>query len=89
MLGSILLRYMYSLIPLNEKEKYNKSFVFQMSATSWVKRQKELGERRFFYSAENEEALEQWIIYLEFARAKALYDDFVNSYGKISFPIGS
>jgi adenylate cyclase 10 len=33
--------------------------------------------------------LEQWIIYLEFARAKAIYDDFVLSYGKISFPIGA
>jgi len=30
-----------------------------------------------------------WTIYLEFAKAKAIYDDFTNNFGKISFPIGN
>ena len=52
-----------------------------------MKKNKEMGERKFYFSALSEDALEQWIIYLEFAKAKAVYDDFVNTYGKISFPI--
>ena len=31
-------------------------------------------ERKFYFSAENEDKLEQWIIYLEFLKAKAVYD---------------
>lgn len=30
-----------------------------------------------------------WTIYLEFAKTKAVYDDFTNNFGKISFPIGN
>lgn len=32
--------------------------------------------------------MEEWTIYLEFAKAKAIYDEFVNNFGKISFPLG-
>jgi adenylate cyclase 10 len=42
-----------------------------------------LEERRFYFSATTEDILEEWIIYLEFARAKAIYDEFVNNFGKI------
>jgi adenylate cyclase 10 len=45
-------------------------------------------ERKFYFAAKNEDLLEEWIIYLEFTRAKAIYDDFVNNFGKIQFPLG-
>jgi len=48
-----------------------------------------MGERKFYFAASDEESLEQWTIFIEFARAKAIYDEFVNSFGKIQFPIGS
>lgn len=48
-----------------------------------------MGERRFLLNSKNVEDLEMWIIYLEFAKAKAIYDDFTNNYGKISFPLGN
>jgi len=54
-----------------------------------MKKTQEKGERKFFFSVNLFEELEQWTIYLEFAKAKAVYDDFVGHYGKISFPIGS
>lgn len=44
--------------------------------------------RTFFFAAKTEEMLEEWSIYLEFSRAKAIYDEFVNNFGKISFPLG-
>jgi len=60
-----------------------------LSSTIWYKKNKELGDRRFFFNAKNAEELEMWTIYLEFAKAKAIYDDFTNNFGKISFPIGN
>lgn len=48
-----------------------------------------MGERKFLLNCRNIEDLEMWIIYLEFARAKAVYDDFTNNYGKINFPLGN
>jgi adenylate cyclase 10 len=44
--------------------------------------------RKFFFAALSEDQLEEWSIYLEFAKAKAIYDEFVANFGKISFPIG-
>lgn len=46
-------------------------------------------ERKFFFAATDELVLEQWTIFIEFTRAKAIYDEFVNNFGKIQFPIGS
>jgi len=88
-LSVVPLRYIYSIVPLNEKEKYNKNYGFYINASSWVKKNKEMTDRKFYFAANDDDSLEQWIIYLEFARAKAIYDDFVFNYGKISFPIGS
>jgi adenylate cyclase 10 len=34
-------------------------------------------ERKFYFSAETEKQLEEWTIYLEFMKSKALYDEFV------------
>ena len=33
--------------------------------------------RKFFFAANSEDQLEEWSIYLEFAKAKAIYDEFV------------
>lgn len=46
-----------------------------------------MSERKFFFAALDEEALETWTIYLEFAKAKAVYDEFVINFGKVQFPI--
>ena len=47
-----------------------------------------MDERKFYFAAKEENELEEWTIYLEFARAKAIYDEFVRNFGKIQFPIG-
>jgi adenylate cyclase 10 len=51
--------------------------------SSWIKKDKEKGERNFFFAGENEDIMEEWTIYLGFTRAKAIYDEFVQNFGKI------
>ena len=87
-LCSIPLRYVYAVLPLEDTE-YNKLYSFQLSVTGWQKKEREMNERKFYFAAEDEEGLESWMIYIEFAKAKAVYDGFVNSFGKVQFPIGS
>jgi adenylate cyclase 10 len=36
---------------------------------------------------ETEDQLNEWVTYLEFAKAYAVYMDFVNNFGRISFPL--
>ena len=40
-------------------------------------------ERKFYFSATDDDTMEEWTIYLEFTRAKAIYDEFVKNFGKI------
>jgi len=42
-----------------------------------------MNERKFYFAADNEEMLESWTIYIEFAKAKAVYDEFVFQFGRI------
>ncbi|CAD8172324.1 unnamed protein product [Paramecium pentaurelia] len=88
-LCTIPLKGIYSVIPLDVREQGETNFPLSISSTLWYKKNKEMGERRFLLNSKNVEDLEMWIIYLEFAKAKAIYDDFTNNYGKISFPLGN
>lgn len=49
----------------------------------WIKKAKEMEERKFYFAANNEDTMEEWTIYLEFTRSMAIYDHFVNNFGKI------
>lgn len=84
-LSAITLKNLYQVEAVDE---HKKNFVFFITATSWIKKNIDKGGRKFYFATMNIESLEEWIIYLEFAKAKAVYDDFVSHYGKISFPIG-
>lgn len=48
-----------------------------------------MGDSRFLYETKDNEDLQLWTIYLEFAKAKAIYDDFTNNYGKVCFPLSN
>lgn len=58
-----------------------------ITVSNWVKRSLEKNSRTFYFAFESDDELEEWAIYLEFAKAKAIYNDFVDNFGKISFPI--
>lgn len=87
-LGAMLLKNIFNLMPLNEKQQGNKLYAFQVSASSWIKKAREMPIRKFFFAALSEDILEEWSIFLEFAKAKAIYEDFTASFGRISFPLG-
>lgn len=86
-LGAIPLGYIYNIIPLNDKAIGNKQFAFLIAASNWIKKNVDRNQRKFYFAADNYNQLEEWTIYLEFARSKASYDDFVNHFGRIQFPL--
>ena len=45
--------------------------------------------RKVYFALETEDELNEWLTYLEFAKAYAIYMDFVTNFGKISFPLSS
>lgn len=59
-----------------------------IASNNWIKKSVEKNERKFYFAVGNYSELEEWTIYLEFARSQASYDEFVNHFGKIQFPIG-
>ena len=87
-LGVISLKHIFNIFQLNERET-KKEFAFMIYTGSWQKKNKEMGIREFYFAAKSFTELEQWITYIEFIRAKAIYDDFVYSFGKISFPLNN
>ena len=87
-LGSISLKHIYNIMPLDEKV-YKRNNAFIIYTGSWLKKGKEMGIRNFYFSALSTDELEEWKTFIEFVRAKAVYDDFVNTFGKISFPLSS
>ncbi|KRX10829.1 P-loop containing nucleoside triphosphate hydrolase [Pseudocohnilembus persalinus] len=88
-LGYIPLRNIFQINALNENAIGGKQFAFKISTSGWIKKDKLMESRTFYFAAISDMQLEEWSIYLEFARAKAIYDDFVGKFGKISFPIGT
>jgi len=87
-LGVISLKHIFNIFQLNDTET-KKDFAFMIYTGSWQKKNKEMGIREFYFAGKNFEEMEQWITYIEFIRAKAIYDDFVYSFGKISFPLNN
>lgn len=87
-LGVISLKHIFNIFQLNDTET-KKDFAFMIYTGSWQKKNKEMGIREFYFAGKNFEETETWITYIEFIRAKAIYDDFVYSFGKISFPLNN
>jgi len=87
-LGSISLKHIYNIMPLDET-MYKRKNAFIIYTGSWWKKNKEMGIRNFYFSTLTTDELEEWKTYIEFVRAKAIYDDFVNTFGKISFPLSA
>ena len=85
-LGVISLKHIFKIYYLNEKDS-KKPYAFLINTGSWQKKNIDMGIREFYFAAETFNLLEEWTTYIEFLRAKAIYEDFVSSFGKISFPL--
>ena len=86
---TILLKHIYTIEALDENEGYHKHHSFYINCTGWIKKMKEMNERKFYFAADSDENLESWTIYIEFSKAKAVYDEFVSHFGRIQFPLGN
>jgi len=42
-----------------------------------------MNEAKFSLSTNDEDSYETWMIYIEFSKAKAVYEGFVNNFGKV------
>lgn len=85
-IGLISLKQIFSIVFISEKNRN----VFSLQTGSFQTREnKDLGLVQLLFSHQDFDILEEWATYIEFARAKAIYDDFVNTFGKISFPLQS
>ena len=84
-IGSITLKQIFSIAFMSQKNRH----VFLLRTGSFQTPDKDIGLVHLYFSHEDFDILEEWATYIEFARAKAIYDDFVNTFGKISFPLQS
>lgn len=57
-LSLVPLRCIYSIVPLDERERFNKNFAFYVRSSSWVKKAKEMPDRQFFFAAGSDAELE-------------------------------
>lgn len=55
----------------NKKQK-QRQYILIITVANWVKRSLERDSRSFIFSCENEDELEEWSIFLEFAKAKVV-----------------
>lgn len=88
-LAAIWLKHIDKVEAPKEKSELKKEYRFEITVSMWYKKLKEKQRRKFIFKAKNDKDLEEWTIYLDFAKAKAIYDDFVNQFGKIPFPISN
>lgn len=84
--GLISLKQIFSIAFMSEK---NRTVLLLRTGSYQTRDNKDLGLVQMNFAHEEFDVLEEWATYIEFARAKAIYDDFVNTFGKISFPLQS
>lgn len=84
--GLISLKQIFSIAFMSEKKR---TVLLLRTGSYQTRDNKDLGLVHMNFAHEEFDVLEEWATYIEFARAKAIYDDFVNTFGKISFPLQS
>ena len=93
-LGVIYLSAVYHCVPANTKMNtvdINVSFIvfstlYQIGTCAWRKKEQEKeGRREFIFGAKDITERDEWITTMEYLRAKAVYDGFVQKFCNISF----
>ncbi len=59
------------------KKPDHSPYGLRITISNWIKKDKEKETRVFYFASRFEDELEEWAIYLEFAKANAIYLDFV------------
>ncbi|EAR83243.2 PH domain protein (macronuclear) [Tetrahymena thermophila SB210] len=83
-LGAIPLRFIYEVNMLDPKQYGRSDYPFIIKASNWYKKTKQCSKRDFFFTCKTQEQYEEWYIYLNIAKTKALQDEFHREYGKVN-----
>ena len=65
----------------------NKKYVFMVTVTKWIKKEKPKSKRSYIFSVKSMEDLYEWLISLNFLRFNAYYETFMIGFGKVGFPL--
>jgi len=68
-------------MPYQRAEIIEPCFEFVVSASSWVKKNIQYGHREFYFSANNEEEREEWIVTIEYMKTYAVQQSFQAAFG--------
>jgi len=61
--------------------------IFQVSISGWIKKEEAKGARTYLFAVPHKSDLYSWVIYLNFLRVKAIYDNFTLQFGQINLPL--
>ena len=87
-LATFYLSDMYNIKQLTDYSIGNKSNIFTLSVTKWIKKGLNKKNRIYFFSANNLEEMYSWFISLNFMKVISYYEkNFVNRFGNIFFPL--
>ena len=79
--GSIPLKSIIHIIPVY-RDDVVKSYErpgFKIGAVKWYKGPNENGYRDFRFACDNNEEVENWLIHIEYIRARAIYEEFIST----------
>ena len=89
-LGKIYLKFIYNVIPVDSRRKYQGRTLYEFSigAGQWLKKDAPRGTRGFSFLADSSEIMEEWLTTLELLRAHAIHSSFQDKFHSVSFPLG-
>lgn len=74
-MGKVELPFIYNVV--KSKQHGNERPAFMISVTMWVDRKgEEKGKRNVFFSCENTEIRDRWIIAIDYLKTRAIYDAY-------------
>jgi len=86
-LGSFDLKNLYKADIIPDYHVGSQTNVFCIQVSSWFKKELVKGPRSYYFSVTTKSDLYCWVIYLNFLRVKAIYDNFVSQFGQIDLPL--
>jgi hypothetical protein len=85
-LGYFELKNMYS-VNTEQGQLLKGVEIFCIHTSSWYKKEEVKGPRKFYFCADQQEEVYNFIITLNFLRVKAIYDEFTHNFGLINLPL--
>lgn len=86
-LACIPLKQIFDIGFVSEKHGVSNTAILLQAGSFLKGKDNDVGLTQVYLSSAKFDTIEEWAIYIEFARAKAIYDDFVIKFGKITFPL--